>query len=317
MIASKAREKFRKLAKHLREDGPVTTGYMTARLVRHTALKKWFEFRSMHIEEREWDTLILLDACRYDYFYNQLEMEGDLSRVVSKGNYSWEFIEENFEGKEYHDTVYVTANPYVERVERGTFYAIESVLDEWDPDIGTVPPQCVTKRAIECHQKYPNKRIIVHYMQPHTPHLGEIGKRVQQEFDVNGRSLDDSEDTGVSIDGKTIWDVYEEGHITKSKLQESYRETLEIAMREVKSLVTEINGKIVISSDHGENLGEVRLGSEILGHGIDSRKCRYVPWFELPYNDRRSVSEDEPIEHERHSEEFVKDKLEALGYVQE
>lgn len=316
MVVSTLRKEFMKLLEHLREDGLVTTGNMVVRRMRNTVLKKWFEFRSMRIEEREWDTLILLDACRYDYFQNTVEMEGELSRVVSKGNNSWEFMEENFEGKEYHDTVYVTANPFVNKLEDGIFHAIESVLDKWDPNIGVVPPQRVTKKAIECHQDYPDKRIIVHYMQPHTPHLGEIGKRVQEEFEVNGRSLDDNKETGVSINGKTIWDVYRDGHITNSELRESYQETLEIVMRDVESLVTELNGKIVISSDHGENLGEGKSG-ERLSHGMDTKECRYVPWFELPYDDGRSVSEEEPIEYERHSEEFVKEKLQSLGYLQE
>lgn len=133
---------------------------------------------------------------------------------------------------------------------------------------------------------------------------------------MGGRSLDDNEWAGVKGHGKSIWDVYREGHITTSELRESYRETLEIVLREVESLVTELNGKIVIISDHGENLGEGRSG-ERLSHGMDTKECRYVPWFELPYDDRRSVSEEEPIEYERHSEEFVKDKLQSLGYLQE
>lgn len=70
----------------------------------------------------DWDNLILLDACRYDYFESQINIEGELKSAISRGGHSWEFMQGNFVGREFHDTIYVTANPHVEKLSDGTFF---------------------------------------------------------------------------------------------------------------------------------------------------------------------------------------------------
>jgi hypothetical protein len=42
--------------------------------------------------EEDWDNLIILDACRYDYFKRQHDFEGSVDRIVSPGKMSWEFM---------------------------------------------------------------------------------------------------------------------------------------------------------------------------------------------------------------------------------
>ena len=65
------------------------------------------------VMKEDWDNLIILDACRYDYFKEkQKNIRGELESVVSRGAHSSEFIEKNFLGRKLHDTIYVTANPY-------------------------------------------------------------------------------------------------------------------------------------------------------------------------------------------------------------
>jgi len=65
------------------------------------------------VMSEDWDNLILLDACRYDAFSKVNTLKGNLEERVSKGSTSKEFIKSNFVGRELHDTVYITANPYV------------------------------------------------------------------------------------------------------------------------------------------------------------------------------------------------------------
>lgn len=270
----------------------------------------------LDIMETEWDNLILLDACRYDYFEQYTSFEGDLSRVVSKGRGSWEFIRENYVGKELHDTVYVTANPHAERIGQDVFYTVETVLDKWDSEMGTVPPECMTAAAIRAQKTYPDKRLIVHYMQPHTPHLGEIAQNLETKYVQNQYAQpSDSSGSEKQTEEKKIFEVYKDGQITTAELRESYRETLSIVESRVKELVEELRGKTVITADHGENLGETQFGMRLTGHGPNSKEVRFVPWMELPYEERKTVTSESPIGFQYLEDEYVEDRLADLGYI--
>ncbi|WP_152419375.1 hypothetical protein [Halobiforma nitratireducens] len=74
------------------------------------------------VMDKDWDNLILLDACRHDVFKEVNDISGDLQSVVSKGSTSYEFMKENFSGKELHDTVYVTGNGNTEKIKK-TMYS--------------------------------------------------------------------------------------------------------------------------------------------------------------------------------------------------
>lgn len=65
------------------------------------------------IFERDWDNLIILDACRFDIFARVNEIEGSLEAVRSRGSSTSEFIRENFAGRQFYDTVFVSSNTMV------------------------------------------------------------------------------------------------------------------------------------------------------------------------------------------------------------
>jgi hypothetical protein len=283
------------------------------------ALKWNFERKygsGLDVVEEDWDNLILLDCARYDYFKKYTSFDGDLSRVVSRGRGSWEFIRDNFAGREIHDTVYVTANPHPERLEQDVFYTVETVLDRWDPETGTVPPKAVTEAAIEAQEKYPNKRLIVHYMQPHTPHLGQTAQDIDADLTQPGfDKFAGREGVERRKEGEKIFVLFEDDRISRSTLCRSYRENLELVEPHVKQLVSALRGKTVISADHGENLGETIFGITLTAHGSQSKEARFVPWLELPFEERKTVTEESPIGFEYLEEEFVEDRLSDLGYL--
>jgi hypothetical protein len=72
------------------------------------------------VMERDWDNLVILDACRYDMFEDTNTLDGTLESVVSFGSRTSEFLCRNFDDGEFLDTVYVTANPMHERIGLGT-----------------------------------------------------------------------------------------------------------------------------------------------------------------------------------------------------
>jgi len=280
----------------------------------------WYERRygpGIDVIGRDWDNLILLDACRYDYFKSQIDLNGELESVISQGNYSWEFMKENFAGRELHDTMYITANPYAERLPEDTFFSIETCLDQWDEQIGTVFPEEVNSKAIEAYNKYPNKRLIIHYMQPHQPHIGQTADAIRERIDIkgwdryHGDPLKSAERTGVPQ-----WSPVRSGKIPESKIQQAYAESLDIVLQNVSKLIESIEGRTVISADHGEMLGERGVLQKRYGHprDINNHALRKVPWFVINSDQRRNITTGNPIKSERISGDVVDSRLSALGY---
>lgn len=65
------------------------------------------------IFKKNWDNLLILDACRYD-FYKDIRPSSDFR--ISLGSNSREFIERTFSEGEYDNIVYVTGNPHFTQI---------------------------------------------------------------------------------------------------------------------------------------------------------------------------------------------------------
>jgi len=126
----------------------------------------------IYVVEEDWDTLIILDACRYDVLREV--MGADIDYRVSRGSSTLEWVRENFTDWKSDDIVYVTANPWVNRLAADSFHRIIPVWkDGWDDKLDTVHPKTMTEYAKKAAKEYPDKRLIVHYMQPHQPYIVE------------------------------------------------------------------------------------------------------------------------------------------------
>lgn len=277
------------------------------------------------IMKEDWDNLILLDACRLDAFKKVNSIEGRLETRVSKGSMSREFIKQNFHGKVLHDTVYITANPFVGYVEENTFHALINLLNEWDESLQTVHPKAVHEVAVREHERYADKRIIIHMMQPHQPYLGQKATEIKEQIEshLSAKGWDNNIRKEKSnfesrLDGIKQIEApkYPELDVTESDIQKAYMETLNIAMSYVESLVEKFDGKTVITSDHGELIGEKihPLGKKWYGHpaGCWRPEVRRVPWFVIN-DERRNIISDTPKIQESKSEQ-LDEKLEKLGY---
>jgi len=108
------------------------------------------------------------------------------------------FLSENFfDNKQFHDIVYVTGNPYVNtNLPDETFHAVESVWkDGWDNDLQTIHPATMANRAMKVAEDYPNKRIIIHFLQPHTPFVGDVTLGQRNTFAIREQALGDTDAT--------------------------------------------------------------------------------------------------------------------------
>lgn len=270
------------------------------------------------IAEREWDNLILLDCLRTDVFSTRNSMAGDFDVNFSRGSNSWQFMENNFVGRSFHDTVYVTGNPNVERLDEDVFYTVETVYEDWNDEHDTVMPETVVDWAIEANETYPDKRLIVHFMQPHYPHLGPTGQRLRDEYGLRGWDrYHGRQDKSALPPGQSVWEAARDGAISDDELFEAYSENAEIALEHAAELIERLDGMSVISADHGEMLGErpfLGLRKRYAHPRLYTPELRIVPWFTATFEGRRGTVSEPPIGYERHGEEEVNERLRALGY---
>jgi hypothetical protein len=249
----------------------------------------------------DWDTLILLDACRFDEFKRQIELPGTLEKRISRGATSAEFVRGNFGDRQLQDVVYVSANGWFAKLQDEINAEVhEFTLVERDAAQGlTSKPQAVTEKAIQAANDYPNKRHVVHYMQPHQPYLGSTGQKLNF--------------------GSTLGETVKKNDLSRQEVIHAYQENLRLALDAVEELVEAIDGKIVISADHGEYLGEREwpLPVSFYGHmgGLYTPELVEVPWYVLESDHRRRVFSEAPsTEGTSHDIEAVEQNLRDLGY---
>lgn len=254
----------------------------------------------------DWDNLILLDGCRYDDFKRQWDHGGQLEHRTSRGSSSNEFVRGNFRGRELFDTVCVTANGWYLNIDEVEVHAmIPLVGSEYrDEQTDAVLPETVTDHARRAAERYPHKRLVVHYMQPHTPYIGPTGREYFPEFRVRS-------DLGR---------VNRSATIDTEKLRAAYRENLEIVIEEVSSLLEELDGKTVVSADHGEMFGErhfpIPVRDYMHPHGIENEVLTKVPWQILPTDERRHTVAEEPQKKQTEvNSDIIEDHLKNLGYL--
>lgn len=239
---------------------------------------------SVRVMQEDWDTLIVIDACRADYFQQVAEMNkfDHYSTRASLGSHSSEWTRRNFSGESFGDTVYVSANPHTALEAADGFHEIVELWETgFDDDEGTVLPGTVRDAAIEAHEKYPHKRLIVHFMQPHGPY---IGSDIEPEYE----------------DKAEHWKAYEQN--------------LEHVLSYVDDTVKNVPGKTVVTADHGEiyNPGiKARLG--LTGHNPRLRFPALVdvPWAVID-GPRRTVHDGGTTEADGDS---VESRLKDLGYL--
>ena len=264
-----------------------------------------------HVMDRDWDNLIILDACRYDDFVRSNSIEGTLERVISTGSHTMEFLNANFDDGPFLDTVYVTGTPQVEHqgVSDG-FYDVRHLWESaWDDELRTVPPASAAEAARRVESEHPQKRLIVHFVQPHYPFLGETGQRLEDIVEARSGL------SGERRDDRSIWDQLESGNVPEDMVREAYRENLEIVLPHVRDLVPDLTGKTVVTSDHGNVFG--RFG--LYGHPPRKylRELVEVPWLITEGDERKSVSVGcSSTLGAEIAEQTVSDRLTPLGYAE-
>jgi len=151
---------------------------------------------------------------------------------------------------DYGDTVYVTGNPATSKHITGSFHDyIEIWQDGLDDQLGTTPADAVADAARKAHGDYPNKRLIVHFVQSHYPLVPD--DRFQFEFWQGTDGLEFGDDTRAS----QVWEAIGLGLADPDDVWSAYRDNLEYVMDHAWDLIEDLDGKTVVHSDHGNALG--------------------------------------------------------------
>lgn len=263
-----------------------------------------FNDSGVDIFREDWDNLIVLDACRFDYFKKYSDLPGKLTKKESKASMTHEWLTANFTDRRLHDLVYVSANGNFLHQRKAMNSAVHEFIGLWDDEYRTgemnrvTPPGIVTKHAVDAAENYSRKRLLVHYLQPHYPYIGPGAE-------------------GITPEG-SLEQMVVENRLTTEKLRELYRENLEIVIEEVHDLLSHLEGKTVVTSDHGEMLGERSYPMPIRQYshprGIYTNELVEIPWLTYTRGQRRRIVEDEP-ETVEYDDEGVEEHLRQLGYA--
>lgn len=272
--------------------------------------QRYFDWRvgeyntdGIDIFKEEWDNLVILDACRFDKFEEINSISGRLESRISRGSTTWEFLKGNFDGKRLHDTVYVTDNPWYlwisDELDSSIHKAVSLERNRFDKSV--TDAKTMTDRAIEFAERYPDKRIIAHYLQPHSPFFSKDGDEL---FELPSGCVPGVRRAGYSADD----------------IEEAYVENLSYVLDHLPRLLENLDGKTVITADHGELLGErvAPIPVRRFEHpeGIYTEELVKVPWFVADYSERKETTADPPDSHdERVGKDRSKELLESLGYL--
>ncbi|WP_128475807.1 hypothetical protein [Halorussus pelagicus] len=271
--------------------------------------------------EKDWDNLLILDACRADMFEQAIDTSqfDEYDSVHSVGCSSPEWMKNTFTAREFPDTVYVTANPWISKIAPYSFHDVENLwITEHDAsredlssagvleeaglgDVPTIYPDTLSDVARRVHEQYPEKRLIVHYFQPHAPCVGNAdGTRKDQ--------IRDEMHPGVDL---------KNGSVTRQEVWNEYIQNLLYAFQYADELADDLGGKSVFTADHGELFGERLWPFPIRGYahpdGVRHPKLTEVPWAVKTVGDRRKIVSGDVEMHEADEDE-IDDRLRNLGY---
>ena len=236
--------------------------------------------QSKLLSRESWDILIILDACRYDYFRDEYEkfLSGELIKVWSPASGTTPWLKKTFGGY-YPDIQVFSATPFINSkgidlldYNATKHFPPKNIIDiwdfGWDDKLKTVHPKTVVETVLS-YQIDPKKRQIIWFLQPHGPWIGE--PKLIPEF---------NKEYGNSFDEMVI-PLLRKGKLSLKKFRDAYRGNLRLVLKYVSKLINELpeNRKIVITSDHGELLGE--YDSFLHYSFLTVPELREVPYFRV------------------------------------
>jgi len=261
------------------------------------------------IYDRDWDVLLVLDACRYDLMCEFEDKFAFLSSItpvesVGTGTRNWMQATFNDQSQEYEDeiseTLYINGNPNSEDLlDPADFYELDEVWRYgYREELYVTPPRVITDRLVETFRTGdPPDRVIAHYMQPHEPFL--------QHQELNQYTADKFENS--------IWYAVLRGRVDRKTVWNAYRDNLRYVLEELELLLENLDAdSVAITADHGEAAGEWGLYAH---GGPPIEPLVTVPWVNVGETSDEHTHDPETHRH-TDVEESTESQLRDLGYMQ-
>lgn len=186
---------------------------------------------------------------------------------------------------------------------------VARVVDVWDSGwnegLGTVRPEAVTREFMTERDRV-DGRTVLHFMQPHAPFLGRGQGRINRSIRNSFHSL---KETGVAgglggllgdrlsglverlEDSESVMKLAMLSNLgvrsllevatgnARETLLSYHEENLRGALDSVVSITRSLDGRVVVTSDHGEAFGE----QGVWGHHVETHipALVEVPWLEV------------------------------------
>lgn len=217
-----------------------------------------------------WDNLIILDACRYDYFAKLWKLrQYEVYKALSPASWTLEWLSIIFD-KPYPNTIIYSSNPYINKLKTDicingicwrAYDKFEKIVEvwkyAWDKKLMTVPPWSLYKIVLMSlkfnQKKTKKKRNIIWFLQPHYPYIHEIFIKMQSTL-INKINKKDFLTGDLDIIIRNILNIIIRNN--EYILNEMYIKNLQLALNYVYKLIDRLNGTTIITADHGEHLGE-------------------------------------------------------------
>lgn len=224
------------------------------------------------IAARQWQTMIILDACRFDVFercVKETTLTGSLHVVDSDVIHTEEWYYRNWQNPA-PDVVLVSGHPKPWQIYlHHSFYrAVACYMLASFPAPGPVLDEAVKAAAI-C----PGKRLLVHLVPPHLPFVGKQGAKWLAQYDWG--MIDTPLDKG-SQQVYTIVRDYGKAN-GWDDLRAYYAEGLLCALGQIERVINDLPAPVIITADHGEMIGE----DGKYRHSARHPAIQTVPWMEV------------------------------------
>jgi hypothetical protein len=213
------------------------------------------------IKNRDWKTLILLDACRFDDFQELNKLPGELRAVNSHSSQTVEWYRHNW-SQPANDVVVISAHPTIQRF--GFSKNFHDSIDCWNARMDESLVRKTLKTALD--YDIGNKHLFIHLIPPHLPFVGPKGQQFLKKFGIGGG--DPEIHLKLAAYGrKNGW----------QELRGYYREGLSCVLTWLEDYIYDLPFPLVITADHGEKIGEENKYHHDTPHPV----LYTVPWFEL------------------------------------
>ena len=277
-----------------------------------------------NIYDREWDLLIILDACRIDALRevaSEYDFLGPISSHMSQGSSSPEFMAANFTREyinEVQETAYISGNAHSEFVfenrrfpekqKEAYFSATDwktvhgsdfGLLDHvWRyterMDAGPCDPANLIDRAVRVGREDDFDRTIVHFHQPHAPYVSHPSRKGREPTEVE----------------KDPFKAAREGR--KEEVWEAYLNEIRYILDQLPTLLENFDAeRAVISADHGELFGKYLYSHP---SGLLHPKLRWVPWAYVSTED--TMTYEPTVERSNEVVHPASQRLKELGYIE-